>query len=48
MFTHFFNPVVQIPGTIIVTHSWGGAAKTYEYAKKKDLQLINLAEKELL
>ena len=30
------------------THSWGGAAKTYEYAKKKDLQLINLAEKELL
>ena len=31
-----------------VTHSWGGAAKTYEYAKKKDLQLINLAEKELL
>ena len=25
-----------------VTHSWGGAAKTYERAKKKKLQIINL------
>ena len=25
-----------------VTHSWGGAAKTYERANKKKLQIINL------
>lgn len=25
--------------------SWGGAAKTYEYAKKKNLQIFNVAEK---
>ena len=29
-----------------VTHSWGGAAKTYERAKKKKLQIINLGAKE--
>ena len=27
-----------------INHSWGGAAKTLEYAKKKDLKIINLAE----
>lgn len=26
-----------------VTHSWGGAAKTYERAKKKKLRIINLS-----
>ena len=25
-----------------VTHDWGGAAKTYEYAKKKKLTIIDL------
>ena len=25
-----------------VTHSWGGAAKTYEYAKKKRIIIIDL------
>ena len=29
-----------------VTHSWGGAAKTYKRAKKKKLQIINLGAKE--
>ena len=29
-----------------VTHSWGGAAKTYERAKKKKLKIINLGVKE--
>ena len=29
-----------------VTHSWGGAAKTYERAKKRKLQIINLGAKE--
>lgn len=29
-----------------ITHSWGGAAKTYERAKKKKLQIINLGAKE--
>lgn len=27
-----------------VTHSWGGAAKTFEYAKKQGLYLINLGK----
>lgn len=27
-----------------VTHDWGGAAKTYRYAKKKGLFLMNLGE----
>ena len=27
-----------------VTHSWGGAAKTYEYACKMRLKIINLTE----
>ena len=27
-----------------VTHSWGGVAKTYEYACKKRLKIINLTE----
>ena len=29
-----------------VTHSWGGAAKTFERAKRKKLRIINLGEKE--
>ena len=29
-----------------MTHSWGGAAKTYERAKKKKLKIINLGVKE--
>lgn len=29
-----------------VTHSWGGAAKTYNQAVKKKLQIINLGVKE--
>lgn len=28
-----------------ITHSWGGAAKTYERAKKKQLCIVNLGEK---
>ena len=27
-----------------VTHTWGGAAKTYELAKKRHLQIINFGE----
>lgn len=27
-----------------VSHGWGGAAKTYEYAKRKQLQIINLSQ----
>ena len=27
-----------------VEHSWGGAAKTLEYAQKKDLKIINFAD----
>ena len=27
-----------------VNHNWGGAVKTYEYAKKKGLQIINLGK----
>ncbi|MGN1112177.1 MAG: SLOG family protein [Acutalibacteraceae bacterium] len=27
-----------------INHNWGGASKTYERAKKKHLQIINLAE----
>ena len=30
-----------------VTYSWGGAAKTLEYAKRKKKTIINLAEKNL-
>ena len=30
-----------------VTYSWGGAAKTLEYAKRKKKRIINLAEKQL-
>ena len=29
-----------------VDHTWGGAAKTYEYAKKKEIRIINLSELE--
>ena len=31
-----------------VMYSWGGAAKTLEYAKRKKKTIINLAEKNLL
>lgn len=27
-----------------VTHDWGGASKTFEYAKKQGLNIINLGE----
>lgn len=27
-----------------INHSWGGAAKTYEFAKKKNLKIINLCK----
>ena len=30
-----------------VTYSWGGAAKTLEYSKRKKKRIINLAEKQL-
>ena len=30
-----------------VTYSWGGAARTLEYAKRKKKRIINLAEKQL-
>lgn len=30
-----------------ITHDWGGAAKTFEYAKKQGLNIINLAETEM-
>ena len=27
-----------------VSHGWGGAARTYEYAKRKQLQIINISQ----
>ena len=27
-----------------VTHGWGGAARTYQYAKRKGIQIVNLAD----
>lgn len=27
-----------------ITHSWGGAARTYQYAKRKGIPTVNLAE----
>lgn len=29
-----------------ITHSWGGAVKTYEYAKRQGLQIVNLGNYE--
>ncbi len=29
-----------------VTHEWGGAYKTYQYAKRKQKQIFNIAQKE--
>ena len=30
-----------------VTHEWGGAYKTYEYAKRMQKQIFNIAQKEI-
>ncbi len=30
--------------TCYVKHSWGGAAKTLEYAQKRNIQIINMAD----
>lgn len=27
-----------------ITHGWGGAARTYQYAKRKGIPTVNLAE----
>ena len=41
-----FKSAIPARNRYMVDNSWGGAAKTYERAKKKKLQIINLGVKE--